>query len=144
MASASAPSPTPIPPRPISDFTGTDRLGRRLAQQRRRFVSNLGEPAGTFDVYGSHTYAKLGSYTVTTNVLDEGGSTTTLYATFNVTDPPITGVSHNFTSVEGQSTGTVVLATITDPNTLATAADITARFDSLGRRHAAGSARPCR
>ena len=32
----------------------------------------------------------------------------------------------NFTAVEGQNTGSVLLATITDPNTLATAADITA------------------
>ncbi len=95
-------------------------------------VSNLGQPAGTFVVYGMHTYAKAGSYFVTTNVLDDGGSTTALYATFNVTDPPITGTVHNFTSVEGQSSGSVLLATIDDPNTLATAADITALLTAWG------------
>ena len=49
-----------------------------------------------------------------------------------VTDPAITGTGHNFTSVEGQNSGTVLLAAINDPNTLATAPDITALLTAWG------------
>jgi hypothetical protein len=38
----------------------------------------------------------------------------------------VTGATQNFTAVEGQSTGLFVLATFTDPNTLATVADLSA------------------
>ncbi len=38
----------------------------------------------------------------------------------------MTGSTKNFTAVEGQNTGPFVLATFTDPNTLATVADVTA------------------
>ena len=40
-----------------------------------------------------------------------------------VTDLPVTGSTRSFTAVEGQSTGLFVLATFTDPNTLATVAE---------------------
>ena len=83
-------------------------------------------------VDGTHTYARFGTYTTTVVVTDDGGSTVTLPGSATVTDPAITGVSHNFTSVEGQSSGSVLLATITDPNTLATAADITALLSAWG------------
>ena len=48
----------------------------------------------------------------------------TLIASFTITDLPVTGASSNFTAVEGQNTGTFVLATFEDPNTLATVADV--------------------
>ncbi len=49
----------------------------------------------------------------------------------------MTGAVSNFTAVEGQGTGLIGLATFTDPNTLATVADVTASPDRrLGRRHA--------
>ncbi len=62
---------------------------------------------------------------------DVGGSRVTLTATagaatITVTDLPVTGAVNNFTAVEGQNTGTIVLATFVDPNTLATVADVTA------------------
>ena len=101
-----------------------DRLGRRLAQQRRHLRQR--RRPGSFNVSGSHTYAKPGVYTVTTNVVDDGGSTTTLIASFTVTDLPVTGATKSFTAVEGQNTGPFVLATFEDPNTLATVADVNA------------------
>ena len=112
---------------PTTDFTTTIDWGDG-SPNSIGLVSNLGQPAGTFVVYGTHTYAKPGSYFVTTNVLDDGGSTTTLYATFNVTDLPVTGSTKSFTAVEGQNTGTFVLATFEDPNTLATLSDVKAEL----------------
>ena len=112
---------------PTTDFTTTIDWGDG-SPNSIGLVSNLGQPAGTFVVYGTHTYAKPGSYFVTTNVLDDGGSTTTLYATFNVTDLKVTGSTKSFTAVEGQNTGTFVLATFEDPNTLATLSDVKAEL----------------
>ena len=113
------------------------RDGQRL--HRRRSIgatarppasppSSSDRPGGFFNVSGSHTYAKPGVYTVTTNVFDDGGSTTTLIATFTITDLPVTGATKSFTAVEGQNTGMFVLATFEDPNTLATVADVHAEL----------------
>ena len=58
-----------------------------------------------------------------------------------VADLPVTGAVQNFTADEGTDTGMIVLATFTDPNTLATVANVTAslRRQRLGRRHADGA-----
>ena len=58
-----------------------------------------------------HTYAKPGVY-----MSRPTSSTTTarrrpLTATFTITDLPVTGAVNNFSGVEGQDTGTIVLAT---------------------------------
>ncbi len=81
---------------------------------------------GVFDVEGGHTYAKAGVFTTNITVVDDGGSQVVVPGTSVVTDLPVTGAVHNFSAVEGQSTGTIVLATFEDPNTLATVADVTA------------------
>ena len=81
---------------------------------------------GVFDVEGGHIYAKPGTYATLIDVTDVGGSTVTVTGSATVTDLPVTGATQNFTAVEGQSTGLFVLATFTDPNTLATVADLSA------------------
>ncbi len=106
-----------------SDFTGTIDWGDGSPNSVAIFA---GVGGGVFDVSGSHTYAKPGVYTVTTNVFDVGGSTTTLIGSFTITDLPVTGSTKSFTAVEGQNTGPFVLATFEDPNTLATVADVSA------------------
>ena len=98
---------------------------------------------GEFAVFAgsvTHAYAKAGTYTITTNVFDVGGSTVTLSVTGTVTDLPVTGATNSITAVEGQNTGPFVLATFEDPNTLATVADVNAdaRDRRLGRRHPDG------
>jgi hypothetical protein len=104
------------------DFTATVFWGDGTAASAGT-VTQPGGVGTAFDVAGSHVYAKPGTYTVTTNVVDDDGETTTLTATFTITDNPINGATENFTAVEGQSTGEFVLATYTDPNTLATVAN---------------------
>ena len=58
--------------------------------------------------------------------------TGTATATLTVTDAAVTGSTRNFTAVEGTNTGLFVLAAFTDPNTLATVADVTASLSVGG------------
>ncbi len=113
------------PTAPLTDFTGTIDWGDGSPNSIAVF-HQAGGVGTVFDVEGSHNYAKPGVYTVTTNVLDVGGSRITLTATFTTTDLPVTGSTKTFTTVEGQNTGLFVLATFADPNTLATVADVQA------------------
>jgi large repetitive protein len=85
--------------------------------------NGAGDP---FTVTGTHVYATPGDYSITTNVADVGGSAVTLTGSATVSDLPVTGSVKSFTAIEGQNTGTVVLATFSDPNPLATTADIIA------------------
>ena len=81
---------------------------------------------GVFDVEGPHTYAKPGVFTTLVTVNDDGGSQVVITGSATVTDLPVTGATKSFTAVEDQPTGLFVLATFTDPNTLATVADVNA------------------
>jgi hypothetical protein len=83
---------------------------------------------GAFSVEGGHTYAKPGAYTTNISVRDDGGETTLVTGSAAVTDLPVTGSTGNFKTIEGQGTGTFVLATFEDPNTLATVADVKAEL----------------
>jgi hypothetical protein len=83
---------------------------------------------GAFSVEGGHTYAKPGAYTTNISVQDDGGETTLVTGSAAVTDLPVTGSTRDFKTIEGQDTGTFVLATFEDPNTLATVADVKAEL----------------
>ena len=115
------------PTAPISDYTGTIDWGDGSPTTLATF-SQPGGVGTAFDVTGGHTYAKPGTYAITVNVLDDGGSRVTLTGTSTVTDLPVTGSTKNFTAVEGESTGSFVLATFEDPNTLATLSDVQAQL----------------
>ncbi len=106
-----------------ADFTGIVDWGDGSPNSAATFQRTI---PGFFNVFGAHTYAKPGTYTVTTKVFDVGGSTTTLTASYSITDLPVTGATNSFTAVEGQSTGLFPLATFEDPNTLATLSDVKA------------------
>ncbi len=113
-----------------ADFTGTISWGDGSPNTVAVFVATA--TPGLFDVEGGHGYARFGGYTTLVSVYDDGGSKVVVTGSATVTDPAITGTGHNFTSVEGQDSGTVLLATIDDPNTLATAPDITALLTAWG------------
>ncbi|MGA2497783.1 MAG: FG-GAP-like repeat-containing protein, partial [Tepidisphaeraceae bacterium] len=118
------------PAAPTSDFTAVIDWGDGSSS-----AGTLSQPGGVgtaFSVTGSHAYAKPGSYSTKTIVTDVGGSNVTLNGTATVTDLAVTGAVRNFSAVEGQNTGTIVLATFTSPNPLATAADFTATLPAGG------------
>lgn len=79
-----------------------------------------------FDVVASHTYAEKGTYGAVVAISDASASTGTT-AVITVTDAPLfaTGGS-TISATEGVATGTQTLATFTDANPSATAADFTA------------------
>ncbi len=106
-----------------ADFTDVIYWGDGSAPTTGVLVATGG---GGFEVEGGHTYAKPGVYTTTIDVSDDGGSQVVLTGSVIVTDLPVTGATKTFTAVEGQSTGLFVLATFTDPNTLATVSDVQA------------------
>ncbi len=108
---------------PAGDFTAVIDWGDGSPTSLGTIVPTGG---GGFSIFGDHAYAKPGSYVIITNVADVGGSTVTLTGTASVTDAPVTGAVSSFTSEEGQSTGTIVLATFSDLNLLATASSVTA------------------
>ena len=110
-------------------------IGATASPQSTGVVVATATP-GVFDVEGGHNYARSGTYTTLVTVSDDGGSKVVVTGSATVTDPAITGTGQNFSSVEGQDSGSVLLATINDPNTLATAPDITALLTALGRRYA--------
>lgn len=85
-----------------------------------------------FNVEGTHAYAKPGTYTTTAIVTDDGGSTLTISGTATITDQAVVLAVRNFTAVEGQNTGTIVLGTFSDPNPLATVSDVTATLIAGG------------
>ncbi len=119
------------PKAPISDFTATISWGDGSPITQGTIVQPGG--VGTvFQVEGGHTYAAHGTYTITTVVTDVGGSVVTLVNTATVTDPVPTGVYQNFTAQEGLNTGTIVLATVTDPDTTATVADLESTLVTWG------------
>src|SRR5262249_26846126 len=60
---------------------------------------------------------------------DVGGSVVTIAGTATVTDPALTGTTRPITAVESVNTGTIVLATINNPNTLAGVSQLTATVD---------------
>jgi hypothetical protein len=115
---------------PASDFNATIDWGDGTAPSLGTVVA--GTTAGSFNVQGTHAYAKPGTYTTTILVADDGGSKVTLTGTATITDAAVTDSVSNFTAVEGQNTGTLVLATFTDPNPLATIANVTATLGVNG------------
>ena len=76
------------------------------------------------------------TYSPTIVVHDVGGSVVTLAtpntAAISVSDAAVTGSTKNFAAVEGINTGMFVLATFTDPNSLATVANETASLAAGG------------
>ena len=122
-------SPRPLTsPRPSTGVTLTTTTGT---------VS--GPTGGVFTVAGSHQYAEEGSYTVTVNVADDGGSTTSAIGTVSVGDAPLTAGTLTLTGgTEGVSPGTASF-TFTDANPGATSADFTVL---PGPRRSAGVTQP--
>ena len=83
-----------------------------------------------FNVVGTHTYSVMGNYTITVDVTSAGGKTVHIVSPADVLDAPYTVTVNSQSLVEGGSIGTtapggqVLIGTITDTNTLGTAAEL--------------------
>jgi streptogramin lyase len=90
---------------------------------------------GGFDVVGTHTYTEEGNFRVTATIsdIDEtqdiAGNTATASSTANVADAPLSAQGIDLSSVEGQSTQTVLVATVGDAGEPEAPDDYTATID---------------
>jgi hypothetical protein len=115
----------PVPPTGSSsaaDFTATINWGDGTAPTLGTIVQLGG--VSTYDVDGSHTYASTGTgtYTITVNIVDTGGSRLTVTNTATVAPVPynVTG-SVSPSSLTGKA-GTTDLTSITQPTFTGTSA----------------------
>jgi hypothetical protein len=96
-------------------------------------IGTIAGSGGSFTVDGTHVYAKPGVYATTVIVHDANGSVVTLTGMATVTDQAVSLLSSpNFKTTVGTSTGEFVLFTFTDPDTLATVADVSATLSAHG------------
>jgi len=122
--------PPPVGSSTIADFMATIDWGDSPPTSTPGTISQPGGPGTAYIVSGSYTYAQSGDYTIAILVTDKGGSQVMLPGTVDVTDLPVTGATTpRITAIQGMKTGPIVLATFTDPNPLATTADVTATID---------------
>src|SRR5262249_51929529 len=87
---------------------------------------------GLFTVSGTHTYADVGQFTVTTTLSEDGGSeaAATVPVTINVANSaPVPGQPVTITAVEGIATGDQAVATFTDPGNDTNLSDFSADID---------------
>jgi RHS repeat-associated protein len=113
------------------DFTATIFWGDDTSSTGTVSYSN-----GTYAVSGSHSYADEGSYAVTVDVSDDGGSTLTGSGKTTVTVAEADALSATMfgqpnlpTLTEGSASGSLALATFTDSFGGATASDFTVSID---------------
>ena len=77
-------------------------------------------PAGGFNVSGTHTYTAAGNYSIGVAIQDAGGASTSGTSSAAVSDAPLSGSGTAVTGVEGSPfTGVVASFTDADPNAVA-------------------------
>jgi hypothetical protein len=84
----------------------------------------------TYTVTAGHSYAEAGKHSPNVTVTDDDGSTTSVPATVNVADAPLTATGTTVAATEGQAfASTTPIATFTDANPGNNSADMTASID---------------
>jgi hypothetical protein len=121
-----------------ADFTATIDWGNGSSS-----AGTVTYGGGTYTVTGSTTYAEDGSYAVTANVVDDGGSKLTGIGktTVTVSDASLTDTSSTLTAscAEGAATSSIIAATFTDANPGDNSAEMTATIHWANGNSSAGS-----
>jgi hypothetical protein len=107
----------------LADFTAAIDWGNGTTSD-----GTILQAGSKFFVLGSNTYAEEGAYPLSVTVRDVGGSTTTVAATANVLDAPLTSVGTAATrnTTAWTATGDQVVATFTDADPAGSVGDYTA------------------
>jgi hypothetical protein len=122
------------PNAPASDFPSSNLVinwGDNTTSNGTIQLVSRSSSISTWNVIGSHTYAELGQFNISVTITDVDGSTLTTpsgagtQVVEDVQDAPLTDATPNqtFTAVEGNSTGTIVVAVFNDHNPSAPASD---------------------
>lgn len=112
----------------VDDFTATIDWGDGTPVGTGVVQLIGGTPGGPlFQVIGTHTYAEAGTKTITVTVTDIGGAAPiTITSTASIVDAALSSAGTFIQGLDGQPTGSVLLATFTDANPLALLSDFTA------------------
>jgi hypothetical protein len=108
-----------------SDFSATITWGDGSTSPGSIVAVSGNAQGAVFQVRGSHTYAEQGSFAISVAISDVGGQSTTATSTATVTDAALASQGATITGSEGNTTGSVLVATFTDANPLAKASDTT-------------------
>jgi hypothetical protein len=113
---------------PVTDFTATITWGDGSTTTVSGAAGNIVAVGnGWFYLLASHTYAEEGSYTLSVQVLDDGGSSASASRVVGVADAVLNNLGvHNPHATAGKDTGTFTVATFHDNNLLAPTSDFTA------------------
>ena len=96
---------------PANDFTALVDWG----DGNSTFATVVAFGSG-FNVFGSHSYAQVGAFTLGMTVFDAGGSTVAIGGTASVADAPLTAFNKTFAAVEGVFNGAVASFADADSN----------------------------
>jgi hypothetical protein len=85
----------------------------------------------TFVVLGGHRYVEEGTFTIRVTIRDEGGSRAVATTVAKVSDAPLdsTAAPTQFRATQGLTTGSLVVATFSDPAAPETSGDYSASID---------------
>ena len=120
-----------------SDYSATIAWGDGATDTATIANGGIVNNNGTWSVKGSHTYVgdtingqSEGAATITVTVSHDSTMPQTVTDTVNISDPPVVAAGNQTVSlVEGDSTGSVLLATFTDPGGLEEISDYSADID---------------
>jgi hypothetical protein len=98
----------------LSDYSATIDWGDHTTSTDGTITFDSG--SGTFTVSGSHTYAEEGAYTVAVTIHHDTAADVTVHSSATVADVPVATMGGFMVSGnEGSDTGSVTVATFTDP-----------------------------
>jgi hypothetical protein len=114
------------PNQPASDFFATINWGDGTTS-----TGTISGGNGSFGISGNHTYADESSFTTTVTVQDQDGEAATGTASGNVSDAPLSLISHtsSFSFVAGVPLANLILGKFGDANPFGTAGDFEATID---------------